>query len=97
MSRQKELPCFPFFAQGCQLNGNLAENTTPAPPDEPIAQRLVRTVFIRSGLPLKPMPDDVDDTTGNNAFVINARNTMRTGKKRFDTLQLVFGKIKQGT
>ncbi len=43
------------------------------------------------------MPDDVDDTTGNNAFVINARNTMRTGKKRFDTLQLVFGKIKQGT
>ncbi len=37
------------------------------------------------------MPDDV---TGN-ASVIDAWNTV--SKERFDTLQLVFGKIKQGT
>ncbi len=31
------------------------------------------------------------------ASVIDTRNTMRTGKERFDTFQLTFGKIKQGT
>ena len=40
--------------------------------------------------------DDVYDAA-DDASVIDTRSTVRTGKERFDTLQLAFGKIKQGT
>lgn len=62
---------------------------------EPVVQRLVWTVFIRSILPLKSVLDDVNDTA-DDASVIDTGNTVRERKKRLDT-QLVFGKIKQGT
>lgn len=44
----------------CQFNENIVENTKFAPPDEPIVQRLVWVVFIRSILPLKPVLDNVN-------------------------------------
>lgn len=43
----------------CQLGEDPAENTEPAQPDEPIVQRLVRTIFRGSILPLKSMFDNV--------------------------------------
>ena len=64
--------------------------------DKAIIQRFVRSVLIRSILPLKSVLDDVDDAADETP-VIHTGNTVRTGKERFDTLQLVFGKIKQGT
>ena len=53
-------------------------------------------VLIRSILPLKSVLDDVDNTA-DDASVIHTGSTVRTGKERFDTFQLAFGKIKQGT
>ena len=79
-----------------QLSENFIENTESAPPDESIVQRFVRAVLIRCILPLKPVLDDVYDAA-DDASVIDTRSTVRTGKERFDTLQLAFGKIKQGT
>ena len=80
----------------CQLSENIVEDTEVAPSNEPIVQHLVRSVFIRSILPLKSVLDDVNDTA-DDASVIHTGSTVRTGKERFDTLQLTFGKIKQGT
>ena len=56
----------------------------------------MRAVLIRNILPLKSVLDDVDDVA-DDAPVIHTESTVRTGKERFDTFQLVFGKIKQGT
>ena len=52
----------------------------------------MRAVLIRCILPLKPVLDDVYDAA-DDASVIDTRSTVRTGKERFDTLQLAFGKI----
>ena len=80
----------------CQLNENFIKNTEPAPPDKAIVQRFVGAVLIRCIFPLKSVLDDVDDAADDTP-VIHTGNTVRTGKERFDTLQLTFGKIKQGT
>lgn len=80
----------------CQLSENFVENPEFAPSDEPIIQRLVRTVFFRRILPLKPVLDDVNDAA-DDAPVIDTGNPVRTGKERLDTFELTFGKIKQGT
>ena len=78
-----------------QLSENFIENTESAPPDESIVQRFVRAVLIRCILPLKPVLDDVYDAA-DDASVIDTRGTVRTGKERFDTLQLAFRKDKTG-
>ena len=80
----------------CQLSENFVENTEPAPPGKAIAQRFVRAVLIRCILPLKSVLDDVDNAADDTP-VIHTGSTVGTGKERFDTLQLTFGKIKQGT
>ena len=80
----------------CQLSENFIEDTEPAPPDKAIAQRFVRAVLIRCILSLKSVLDDVDDAADDTP-VIYTGSTVGTGKERFDTLQLTFGKIKQGT
>ena len=57
----------------CQLGEDPAENTEPAQPDEPIVQRLVRTIFRGSILPLKSVLDDVYDTV-DDASAIDTKN-----------------------
>ena len=44
-----------------QLGENLVEHAKTAPADEPIVDRLVRTVVARSIAPAQPIPDDEDD------------------------------------
>ena len=73
-----------------------AENTEPAPPDEPIVQRLVRTIFRGSILPLKSMFDNVKNAA-DDVPVIGTGDTVRAGKERADPFHLAFGKVKQGT
>ena len=80
----------------CQFIENIVEKSDFAPPDKTVVQGVVRAVLIRCILPLKPVLDDVYDAA-DDASVIDTRGTVRTGKERFDTLQLAFGKIKQGT
>lgn len=79
----------------CQLNENFIENTEPAPPDKAIVQRFVGAVLIRCIFPLKSVLDDVDDAADDTP-VIHTGSTVRTGKERFDTLQLGFRKDKIG-
>ena len=82
-----------LFANSVKI---FVENTEPAPPDNAIAQRFVRAVLIRCILSLQSVLDDVDDAADDTP-VIYTGSTVGTGKERFDTLQLIFGKIKQGT
>ena len=49
--------------------------------------------LIRCILPLKSVLDDVDNAAGDTP-VIHTGSTVRTGKERFDKLQLTFGKMK---
>lgn len=79
-----------------QLSENFIKNTEPAPSAKAIVQRFVGAVLIKCILPLKSVLDDVDDAADDTP-VIHTGSTVRTGKERFDTLQLAFGKIKQGT
>ena len=80
----------------CQLGEDPAENTEPAPPDEPIVQRLVRTIFRGSILSLKSMFDNVKNAA-DDVPVIGTGDTVRAGKERADPFHLAFGKVKQGT
>ena len=80
----------------CQSNESLIENTESAPPDKAIVQGFVGAVLVRSIFPLKSVPDDADNAADDTP-VIHTGSTVRTGKERFDTLQLTFGKIKQRT
>ena len=77
----------------CQLNENFIENTEPTPPDKANVQRFVGAVLTRCILPLKSVLDDIDNAADGTP-VIHTGSTVRTGKERFDTLQLTFGKIK---
>lgn len=79
----------------CQLGEDPAENTEPAPPDEPIVQRLVRTIFRGSILPLKSMFDKVKNAA-DDVPVIGTGDTVRAGKERAEPFHLAFGKVKQG-
>ena len=74
----------------CQLSKNFVENSEFTPPNKMVVQGWA--VLIRSILPLKSVLDDVDNTAGDTP-VIHTGSTVRTGKERFDTLQLAFGKI----
>ena len=78
----------------CQFIENFVENSEFTPPKKMVVQGWA--VLIRSILPLKSVLDDVDNTA-DDASVIHTGSTVRTGKERFDTFQLAFGKIKQGT
>ena len=80
----------------CQLGEDPAENTEPAQPDEPIVQRLLRTIFRGSILPLKSMFDNVKNAA-DDVPVIGTGDTVRAGKERADPFHLAFGKVKQGT
>ena len=64
----------------CQLGEAPAENTEPAQPDEPIVQRLVRTIFRGSILPLKSMFDNVKNAA-DDVPVIGTGDTVRAGKE----------------
>ena len=77
----------------CQFIENFVENSDFAPPDKTVVQGFVRAVLIRCILPLKSVLDDVDNAAGDTP-VIHTGSTVRTGKERFDKLQLTFGKMK---
>ena len=62
----------------------------------PIVQRLVRTIFRGSILPLKSMFDNVKNAA-DDVPVIGTGDTVRAGKERADPFHLAFGKVKQGT
>lgn len=58
-----------------------AENTEPAPPDEPIVQRLVRTIFRGSILPLKSMFDNVKNAA-DDVPVIGTGGYRESGERK---------------
>ena len=71
-----------FFLEGAGARGEDAvEQPHPAPADEAVVQRLVRSEALRRIFHLLAMPDDKDDL-GNHTPVIDLRNPMRQGKAR---------------
>lgn len=74
----------------CQLGEDPAENTEPAPPDEPIVQCLVRTIF-REILPLKSMFDNVKNAALTTRLS-SASDTVRAGKGLIRSIWLRKGK-----
>ena len=79
----------------CQRIENFVENSAFTPPNKTVVQGFVRAVLIRFILPLKSVLDEIDDIA-DDAPVIHTGSTVRTGKGRFDTLQLGFRKDKIG-
>ena len=65
----------------CQLGEDPAENTEPAQPDEPIVQRLVRTIFRGSILPLKSMFDNVKNAA-DDVPVIGTGGYRESGERK---------------
>jgi hypothetical protein len=54
---------------GSQCSEDLIEHSKPAPPDEAIINRLVRTVILRRVAPAQTVPDHEDDATDHPPIV----------------------------
>lgn len=70
------------------------EDSKTAPAHEPVVQRLVRAVALRSILPLQPVPEHVDDPA-HHPPVIHPPNTMRQRKERRYPRHLTLAQHKQ--
>ena len=58
-----------------QAGKDAVENSEPAPSDEPIIERLVGTITLRSVLPLQAIADDIDNAA-HHPPVVNTRYAM---------------------
>jgi hypothetical protein len=78
----------------CQFREYLVEYAHPAPPDEPVIDRLVGTVLAWGVTPSQPILDDKYNTTYHHA-VIYPRNPMREGEIRLNAAHLRFAQKEQ--
>ena len=58
-----------------QAGKDAVENSKPAPSDEPVIERLMGTITLRSVLPLQAIADDIDNAT-HHPPVIDTRYAM---------------------
>lgn len=63
------------------------ENPCSAPAYEAVVQRLVWPIGLRRILPLKAVPNDIEDLA-DHPHIINSRNAVGYGEIRLDSIQL---------
>ena len=72
------------------------EDAGPAPADEAVVERLVRTIALRRVFPLQAVADHVDDPA-DNPPVIDTRHTVRQRKIPLNAPHLALAQQKQIT